>query len=54
VPTFFSTVTPGQLPTYWFDPVSMLKNVVLPLLGFPTSAIVFLSIGILSLGCHFT
>ena len=38
VPSFFSTVTPGQLPTYWFEPVRALKRVVLPQLGLPTSA----------------
>ena len=30
-PVFFSTVTPGQLPTCWLLPVSWLKRVVLPL-----------------------
>ena len=38
-PSFFSTVTPGQLPTYWFEPVSALNNVVLPQLGLPANAI---------------
>ena len=40
LPSFFSTVTPGQLPTYWFDPVSWLNSVVLPQFGLPASAIV--------------
>ena len=35
MPSFFSTVTPGQLPTYWFEPVSALKSVVLPEFGLP-------------------
>lgn len=35
---FFSTVTPGQLPTNWFEPVRALNNVVLPLLGLPARA----------------
>jgi len=39
LPSFFSTVTPGQFPTYWFEPVSWLKSVVLPQFGFPASAI---------------
>ena len=38
VPSFFSTVTPGQLPTYWLDPVRALNRVVLPQLGFPARA----------------
>ena len=25
-PSFFSTVTPGQLPTYWLEPVRALKR----------------------------
>ena len=37
-PSFFSTVTPGQLPTYWLEPVRALKRVVLPQLGLPTRA----------------
>ena len=39
LPSFFSTVTPGQLPTNWLEPVSALNNVVLPQLGLPASAI---------------
>ena len=39
LPSFFSTVTPGQLPTYWFEPVRALNSVVLPQFGFPASAI---------------
>ena len=39
LPSFFSTVTPGQLPTNWLEPVSALNRVVLPLFGFPASAI---------------
>src|SRR5699024_9207317 len=39
-PSFFSTVTPGQLPTNCADPVSALKSVVLPQLGLPANAIV--------------
>ena len=38
LPSFFSTVTPGQLPTYWLEPVRALKRVVLPQLGLPTRA----------------
>ena len=38
-PSFFSTVTPGQLPTRWFEPVRSLNIVVLPLFGLPASAI---------------
>jgi len=36
--TFFSTVTPGQLPTYSVLPVIALKSVVFPELGFPAKA----------------
>ena len=45
-PSFFSTVTPGQLPTYWLEPVNALNSVVLPQFGLPASAIlmsIFLS-----------
>ena len=35
----FSTVTPGQLPTNWLEPVSALNSVVLPLFGLPARAI---------------
>ena len=45
LPSFFSTVTPGQFPTNWLDPVSALNSVVLPQFGFPANAIL---IGILS------
>ena len=38
-PSFFSTVTPGQLPTNWLAPVSALNSVVLPQFGLPASAI---------------
>ena len=38
LPSFFSTVTPGQLPTYWLAPVRSLNIVVLPQLGLPASA----------------
>ena len=38
-PSFFSTVTPGQLPTYWLEPVRSLNSVVLPQFGLPASAI---------------
>ena len=41
-PSFFSTVTPGQLPTYWLLPVRSLNMVVLPQLGFPARAILML------------
>ena len=37
-PSFLSIVTPGQLPTYWFEPVSKLKTVVLPTFGLPNKA----------------
>ena len=39
LPSFFSTVTPGQLPTYWLEPVRALNSVVLPQFGLPASAI---------------
>ena len=39
LPSFFSTVTPGQLPTYWLEPVRLLNRVVLPQFGLPASAI---------------
>ena len=39
-PSFLSTVTPGQFPTYCFEPVKALNNVVLPTLGLPRRAIV--------------
>ena len=39
LPSFFSTVTPGQLPTYWLAPVRALNMVVLPQFGLPASAI---------------
>ena len=42
-PSFLSTVTPGKLPTCWFEPVSWLKSVVLPQFWFPTSAYVSFS-----------
>ncbi len=38
LPSFFSTVTPGQLPTYWLAPVSSLNIVVLPQFGLPARA----------------
>ena len=47
LPSFFSTVTPGQLPTYWFAPVKALNNVVLPQFGLPASAIVIAMISLL-------
>ena len=28
LPSFFSTVTPGQFPTNWLEPVSALNRVV--------------------------
>ena len=37
-PAFFSTVTPGKLPTFCRSPVRALKRVVLPQLGVPTKA----------------
>lgn len=37
-PSLRSTVTPGKLPTCWFDPVSWLKRVVLPQFWLPASA----------------
>ena len=39
LPSFFSTVTPGQFPTYWFAPVRALNMVVLPQFGLPANAI---------------
>ena len=38
LPSFFSTVTPGQLPTYWLAPVRSLNIVVLPQFGLPARA----------------
>ena len=35
LPSFFSTVTPGQLATFKLAPVNALKRVVLPQLGLP-------------------
>ena len=37
-PLFFSTVTPGQFPVRWLEPVRALKSVVFPELGFPAMA----------------
>ena len=37
-PSFLSTVTPGQLPTYWELPVRSLNIVVLPQFGLPARA----------------
>ena len=52
VPSFFSTVTPGQFPTRWRAPVSALNSVVLPQFGLPASAI-RMSISFLSWDvCH--
>jgi hypothetical protein len=39
LPDFLSTVTPGKLPTCWFNPVKALNNELLPELGLPTNAI---------------
>lgn len=39
LPIFVSTVTPARLPVRRVLPVSELNNVVLPLLGLPTNAI---------------
>ena len=39
LPSFFSTVTPGQLPTNWLEPVKALNKVVFPQFGLPASAI---------------
>jgi hypothetical protein len=39
-PVFCSTVLPGQLPTCWLRPVSILNTVDLPTLGCPASATV--------------
>ena len=49
-PSFFSTVTPGQLPTYWLEPVRWLKRVVLPQLGLPANAMVVMRHPPLGLG----
>ena len=38
-PSFFSTVTPGQLPTNWLEPVRALNNVVFQQFGLPANAI---------------
>ena len=37
-PVFLSTVTPGKLPTFCFNPVNELKSELFPLLGLPTNA----------------
>ena len=37
-PSLRSTVTPGKLPTCWFEPVSWLNSVVLPQFWLPASA----------------
>lgn len=47
-PSFFSTVTPGQFPTYSTLPVMALNSVVFPLFGFPAKAI-FMMLLLLSL-----
>lgn len=44
-PSFFSTVTPGQLPTDWLAPVSWLNRVVLPQFGLPARAILMSVMG---------
>lgn len=38
-PDLLSTVTPGKLPTFCFNPVNTLNKELLPLLGFPSNAI---------------
>src|SRR5574344_849029 len=53
LPSFFSTVTPGQLPTYWLEPVSILNSVVFPQLGFPAKA-TFISFNLYILSFRFT
>ena len=40
LPMRFSTVTPGKFAVFCRRPVSLLKTVLLPELGLPTSAIV--------------
>ena len=42
-PSFFSIVTPAQLPTFSIFPVIALNNVVFPLFGFPVNAILTMS-----------
>ncbi len=41
MPSFFSTVTPGQLPTCCLKPVKALNIVVFPTFGLPASATTF-------------
>ena len=48
VACFFSTVTPGQLPTYPLEPVSSLNSVVLPQFGLPARPIVISAMSCLS------
>ena len=43
-PSFLATVTPGQLPTCSILPVMALNKVVLPLFGFPASAMRIISL----------
>ena len=40
-PIFLSTVTPGKLPTFCFNPVSVLNKDDFPTFGFPTKAILY-------------
>ena len=47
VPSRLSTVTPGQLPTCAVLPVRLLNNVVLPQLGLPAKANLFILLGYL-------
>src|SRR5262249_24804852 len=41
-PTFFSTVTPAQFPTYSYDLVKALNKDVFPVFGFPIKPISFI------------
>ena len=47
IPVFLSTVTPGKLPTFWFNPVRELKRELFPLLGLPTNAMFIFFIKVL-------
>ena len=44
LPDLRATVTPGQLPTYWLEPVKILNVDVLPEFGLPTKANRLLSV----------
>ena len=44
-PSFFSTVTPGQFPTNWLEPVNALNNVVFPAIDLILAVFFFANLG---------